>query len=242
MSLQVLRSSDADLDAYAVWAASVVAEDSTIDGDGLLSASHATHVMLQRFASGEQAIAPAFGNSTKTIHLAQLHFVEYRNEESNSLAGLLVANLGADEAEPVRILRVLVSQDHRSGGVARPSKSVMTQLGHALITHAIHHRSHGSTLPPRIDFRLAEVACVMAHMPKWSRIFETYAQQTPAPGCTQIITSADHRQSPIFVWWPASASPLHASAALIRTAGEGKLPPRASARVAPSPRIVCQVI
>ena len=187
MSLQVLRSSDADLDAYAVWAASVAAEDSTIDGDGLLSASHATHVMLQRFASGEQAIAPAFGNSTKTIHLAQLHFVEYRDEESNSLAGLLVANLGADEAEPVRILRVLVSQDHRSGGVARPSKSVMTQLGHALITHAIRHRSHGSTLPPRIDFRLAEVACVMAHMPKWSRIFETYAQQTPAPGCTQII-------------------------------------------------------
>jgi hypothetical protein len=238
MSLQVLHSREADLDAYAEWAAAVAAEDSTIDGDGLLSASHATSVMLQRFASGEESIAPAFGNAMTMIYLERLHFVEYR-DGNNDLAGLLVAEL-ADEAEPVRILRVLVSQDHRSGGAQRPARSVMTQLGHALISHAIGHRSRGSTLPARIDFRLAEVACVMAHTPKWSRVFETYAQRTPAPGCTQTITSADHRQSPMFTWWPATTSPLHAAATL-STADEGKLP-RASARVAPCPRIVCQVI
>ena len=241
-AVRVLPSQDADIESYAAWAAGIAAEDSTIDSDGLLSATHATHSMLRRFAEGEGSI-PASFNSTAAIHLDRLTFVEYHDVRSGGgLAGLLVADV---EDNPVRIHRVLVAQEYRSGGARRRSPSVMSELGHALITHVICRRSRGELPPPeRVDFTLANVACVMAHTPKWTRIFETYPER--ARGTTQVVASADHKQSPIFVWWPTARSPLDDAAPPLQTAGFAALGEglsKQSARVAPSPtRIICQVL
>lgn len=173
------------LGEYAGWAATVAAEDSTIDRDGLLSGSHALQVLLERFANGERSITHSFGHNIAraTVEFERTLFVEYRDGGDGSLAGLLVADALVAEApdSPVRILRVLVKQEFRSDGECRPSPSVMTQLGHRLISHAIRCRSSPAAGPPvRVDFTLANVACVMAHAEKWRHIFETY--QIPSSG------------------------------------------------------------
>ena len=191
-SIRHVPSADADLSAYAAWAGAIAASDSTIAKDGLLSASHAMHAALKRFADGDESIAASF-DVAAVINIGDLHFVECRVGEA--LAGLLVADV---HEAPMQILRVLVAHEFRSGGARQPpTPSVMTRLGHALLTHAI---GADKAAAARVAFELASVACVVAHQGKWKHILETYHHPLCGSGTSAVEPSKDPRRSPLFVW------------------------------------------
>lgn len=189
-SISVRPSTSVDLQEYARWAAAIHQQDSTIDTDGLLSATHSASSMLSRFADGANLISVGFNTQTD-VSLDELIFVEYR--ESGRLTGLLIADA---TSSPTLIHRVLVLPDYRSSGSMRPAPSIMSQLGHALID-CVGANNH-------VECKLVDLACVVAHAAKWTHIFETYKESRAArglsAGITEIIPSKDPKISPTFCW------------------------------------------
>ena len=160
--LVVRPAARADIKSYSLWAAAVSQQDSTIDSDGLISASHATASMLDAFASGERSFAVSF-DTHNSVPRDRLTFVEYHDSD-HQLAGLLIADCSSQPSQ-VTIHRVLVSQDYRSRGSRKPTPSVMTLLGHKLISHCVAEQRQ--RYRHRIGFSLGGVACVLAHENKW---------------------------------------------------------------------------
>lgn len=188
MALRVLHSEAADVPSYSEWASTIAAQDSTIDKDGNLSATHSIACLLQTFARGEP-FHDAWRGST--LLCENMTFVEYRVDDQ--LTGLLLADI---TAAPILIHRVLVTPECRSDGPRRPTPSVMTVLAHALISHAMDHRSSGTSVG--WEFQLADLPCVVAHKQKWMHVFRTYERVHPC-GRVEIVDSLDPKQSPKFV-------------------------------------------
>ena len=129
-----------EMEQLCTWTDECVAHDGKAASDGKPLASNSTASMLHHFRTGEAEPKSRLTKNTALLVMLKLNA---------DIAGLLIAEVAA---EPVRIHKVLVDPEYRSGGPKKPEVSVARQLKGRFVDYC---RAEG--LPQIV---LADVACV----------------------------------------------------------------------------------